>query len=426
MIPDRPIQIYNSSGNNAFQLEKLDLKQDHLPVNGISINKINYVVKASNETISDLKKCISETKFESFHEFAASLQENLGFEKESTVFINTINPNSSPSNKEAEGLKAISLQIDKLAEEKNFSGSALIANANGDILLEAYAGFANIGTKKVNSADTQFNIASIAKMFTAVAILQLLENDPKLSLDDPIKKFLSDEIPNKKMQEITIRQLLTHTGGTGKIEGDFRVIQTPKGFIDVTKNNDPLNPGECSYSNLGFVLLGAIIENVSNKDYYTYVQENIFKVAEMKNSDYHEKTDHRENTAIGYMGKNNALLANQDNLPFRGLPSGMAYSTGQDLLAFSKALQNKTLLKEDSSLELIKTYVKTTNDKVHPTDHSTGFMTGEGWFGHTGHYDGANGELRIYPEYTVCILANRDQDQASNLADFIHDELKKI
>lgn len=427
MIPDRPHPFYNSSGINAFQLVKLTSKQDHMPVNVISIENIDYVVNGSNEVISQLKKCIFETKFESFYEFTASIQENLGFETESTVFMNIINPDLSVSNKEVAALKAISFQIDKLAKEKNFSGSALIANANGDILLQAYVGYANIGTKKVNNSDTQFNIASIAKIFTTVAILQLLENHTQLlSLDDPISKYLSDEIPNELMRKITIRQLLTHTGGTGPTGGNFREISTPEEFIEATKNRAPLKPGECNYSNLGFVILGRIIEKVSNMDYYTYVQEKIFNLADMKNSAYHKKTDHLPNTAIGYMGKNDALLANQDNLPIRGLPSGMAYSTGHDLLAFSKALQNKTLLKEASSLELIKTYVTTTKDPKNPSNHSTGFMTGEGWFGHTGRYDGANGELRIYPEYTVIVLANRDEEQASNLTKFIHEELKKI
>jgi len=426
MKPDYSLRFSDNSGVHSFQLKKIDQKSDQLPVNVITIDNINYKVKASDRAIALLKTHISaEDDFVSFHKFTGSLHEDLGLKKnESIVFKNIITSSLAPTKTEATAIKAIQLQIEKLSKENKFSGTVLIAKTNSPNLIEAYVGFRNIETKKVINSDTQFNIASMTKMFTTVGILQLME-EGKLSLDDPIGDYLPTEITNDNMKKVTIRQLLTHTGGTGAIKGDYWEISNPKDFIKVTKDNEPDNPGiKCSYSNLGFVLLGAIIENVSNMDYYQYIQKNVFNEAAMNNSNYQLKTDQSPNTAIGYMGKNNELSVNHKFLPLRGTPAGCSYSTGRDLLAFSEALQNETLLKKSSTRELIKTFVTETSD-AHPTNHSIGFMTGDGWYGHTGHYDGANGELRIYPKsgYTVIVLANRDQSQASKLADFIDNAL---
>nr|MBA2727862.1 beta-lactamase family protein [Parachlamydiaceae bacterium] len=416
MIPNYSLNFSDNSGAHSFQLKKIDQNVAHLPINVISIDKINYKIKGSDEEIARLKTHISTGGLVSFGGFSGSLQENQGIvKKESVIFKNTIATILAPTKTEAEEINAIQLHIEKLSKNKDFSGTVIIAKNNSDTLLETYTGFRNIELKKLNDDNTQFNLASMTKMFTIVGILQLMEQK-ELSLDDPIGKYLSkelslvevdpngkhlsNEITNENMKKVTIHQLLTHTGGAGKIEGNYWEIETPKGFIENTKNKEPsFIPGtQCSYSNLGFVLLGAIIENVSKMDYYTYIQEKIFNVAEMKNSNYQLKTMQSSSTAIGYMGENSKELeSNHRFLPLRATPAGCSYSTGQDLLAFSNALQNNKLLKVPSSLELIQTNLQVTTD-LHPTNHAIGFMTGDGWYGHTGDYEGANGELRIYPK----------------------------
>lgn len=305
-------------------------------------------------------------------------------------------------------------------------------------LIESAVGFANMELNQKNSIETCFNIASIGKMFTTVAILQLVE-DGKLSLNDPIGKFLPEIITNEEMKKVTISQLLTHTGGTvGKtvdekpidIDGPFREISHFRDYIEISKDRAPsFVPGnDCQYSNYGFVLLGAVIEKITQKDYYEYIQEKIFDVAGMQSSSFPLKTNLPSDAAVGYITTDTGVSDNQDALPLKGLPSGLGYSTGSDLVRFSNALldlENKKLLRYQSSLDLAQQTRTVTNDKEHPTKHSMGFMTGDHWFGHSGHYDGVNGEVRIYPQtgYIVVALANRDQEAATDLAQFIDDTL---
>jgi CubicO group peptidase (beta-lactamase class C family) len=320
---------------------------------------------------------------------------------------------------EAAAITAIRSKMRELAEENKFSGTVLIVKpGQADPLIAESIGFAKLGKK--NSLETEFNLASMSKMFTAVGVLQLIEQG-KVSLDDPIGKHLP-EISNDKMKAVTVRQLLTHTGGTGRIEGEFRKISHPKGFMD-GKRQPLFEPGtQWDYSNYGFLLLGLIIENVSGKDYYQYIQEKIFDAAGMKQSSYPFKTALSPNTAVGYMEKKRGFLDNQDLLPLRGTPAGGGYSTGPDLIRFSQALLDGKLLKP-SSLELIRNARPVTSEK-QPSKYAIGFMTGDHWFGHSGRYEGANGELRILQSgHIVAILANRDPQAASALADFITDTL---
>ena len=103
---------------------------------------------------------------------------------------------------------------------------------------------------------------------------------------------------------------------------------------------------------------------------------------------------------------------------------GCGYSSAPDLLNFSNALINGKLLQDSYSLNFLQAFQsETTGD--HPTKHSMGFMVGDNWFGHAGHYDGATAELRIYPKshYIVAILANRDGEAATDLAEFVENVL---
>lgn len=327
---------------------------------------------------------------------------------------------------EKAAIQAIQAKVNELTKNDKFSGAILITKKGSDSpLLTKSVGIANRTTQQANSSEIQYNLASMSKMFTIVGILQLIENEESpLSLDSPIGDFLP-EITNEEMKKVTVRQLLTHTGGTDRIEGDYNTIMHPKGFIEVSKDRAPsFEPGtKWEYSNYGLILLGAIIENVSKKDFYQYIQENIFDKVGMKNSNYQKKTELSPNTAVGYMIKKRGFVENQKLLPIRGTPAGNSYSTVDDLNKFATAVQDGTLLNANS-LKLISTREHVTNEDP-PSNFAIGFMTGDHWFGHSGRYEGVNGELRIFPKagYTVAILANRDPPAASSLADFIEDTL---
>ncbi len=163
----------------------------------------------------------------------------------------------------------------------------MLVARHGEVLLQKAWGLANRETRTPATLDTRFRLGSMNKMFTAVATLQLVEAG-KLSLDDTIGKILPD-YPNKDVaSKVTVRNLLTHTGGTGDIFGpDF-----DKNRLTLREHGDYLKlygsrgldhePGaEFQYSNYGFVLLGALIEKVTGMSYYDYVRSHIFQPAGM-------------------------------------------------------------------------------------------------------------------------------------------------
>ncbi len=294
------LHFSDHSGDYHLQLKEVD----HQKKNSIAIAGRSYKIKGSEAAITQLKSHLKVNKFENFHQFKASLQANVGVEKKvSVVFQKIIKKSDQPNvslystpveaghiplkSNEVEAISAIQSKVITLEKENKFSGTLIIARSGGgDPLIAKSVGFANIELRQKNNLETQFNIASIGKIFTAVGVLQLVEED-KLSLEDPIGKYLP-EITDEKMKNITIHQLLTHTGGTGSIEGDFRATSHFKDYIKVSKGRKPLfDPGtQCKYSNFGFVLLGAIIEKIEKKDYYQYIQERVFDIAGMQHSTF--------------------------------------------------------------------------------------------------------------------------------------------
>ncbi len=323
---------------------------------------------------------------------------------------------------ESEALKAIDLEINRLEEQGKFSGTILLTKVGNPIpLISRSVGKSNIETQSENNLQTKFNLASMGKMFTVVAIHQLAE-EGKIDLKDPIGKYLKKDI-DPELAKVTIEQLLTHTGGTGRLsEDELSKDMGPKDYMHLFRDRQPLfTPGtEWNYSNYGFVLLGAVIEEVSNKSYYDCIQERVFDKAEMKDSDFHLKTDEMPNVATGYIRKKNGLKNNMDALFMRGSPAGGGYSNAEDLNRFANALLENKLLNTDS-MKSITTPKRVTHEDYPVANYTLGFQDGDLWFGHEGRSEGVNGELRIYPQsgYIVTVVGNLDPPAATNLAEFI-------
>ncbi|MGH9971179.1 MAG: serine hydrolase domain-containing protein, partial [Pyrinomonadaceae bacterium] len=181
------------------------------------------------------------------------------------------------------------------ALEKTFKpdepGAAVIAVKDGKVIFRKGYGLANVELGVPVEPDMVFRLGSVTKQFTAVAILMLAEQN-KLSLDDDITKFLPDYAT--KGHKITIEQLLTHTSGIKNYTSlpewlsGWRKDMTVKEIIDLFKDQ-PMDfaPGErWSYSNSGYILLGAIIEKVSGQTYQEFIEKNIFTPLGMKHSYY--------------------------------------------------------------------------------------------------------------------------------------------
>ncbi|MFY9824115.1 MAG: serine hydrolase domain-containing protein [Thermoanaerobaculia bacterium] len=325
-----------------------------------------------------------------------------------------------PRLKEADALAAVTARADEQAKKDEFSGAVLVAR-HGQALLQKAWGFANRESKTPATLDTRFRLGSMNKMFTSVAALQLVEAG-KLSLDDPIGKYLPD-YPNKDVAtKVTVRHLLTHTGGTGDIFGpDFE-----KNRLTLREHGDYLKlygsrgldhePGaEFRYSNYGFVLLGAIIEKVTGTSYYDYVRSHVFQPAGMTSTDSLTEADAVPNRSVGYMKGEGGWVPNTDTLPWRGTAAGGGYSTAGDLLRFAEALESGKLISK-ASLKAATTPYK--------EDYGFGFgIEGEGplrSYGHSGGAPGMNGDLRIYPQLGIVVicLSNLDPPAATRLVNY--------
>jgi CubicO group peptidase (beta-lactamase class C family) len=320
---------------------------------------------------------------------------------------------------EAEALAALSDRARQRADQDEFAGAVLVAR-DGKVLLEEARGLADREAGTPNTPDTKFRIGSMNKMFTAAATLQLVEAGV-LALDDPIGKHLPD-YPNKEMAEnVTVRQLLTHTGGTGDIFGP----QFDRNRLSLREHADYINlygqrapgfePGSrFEYSNYGFVLLGALIEAVTGQTYYEYVRHNIFQPAGMTSTGSLPETDDVPNRSIGYMRVGDDWVPNTDTLPWRGTAAGGGYSTVGDLNRFAQALNSGTLLSK-----------RMLGEATRPHTEGYGYGFGVGlepapFYGHSGGAPGQNGDLRIYPDlgYVVVALANLDPPAADSLVNY--------
>jgi D-alanyl-D-alanine carboxypeptidase len=312
-----------------------------------------------------------------------------------------------------------------------FSGAVLVAKNGTPVFAQAY-GLADRAHNVPNTLDTKFRIGSMNKMFTATAIMQLVQAG-KVDLDKPFGMYVTD-YPNKTVSSsVTIRELLTHTGGTGDIFGpEFEKnrlkLRTVQDYLDLYGHR-PLafKPGsKFEYSNYGFILLGAVIERVSGQSYYDYVRDHVFAPAGMTSTGSEPEDAPVSNRSIGYtQGPDGQWMPNTDMLPYRGSPAGGGYSTVGDLLRFANALQQHTLLNAHF------TDLMTTGKVAMGPGLKYGFgfgdqiVNGTRCFGHNGGAPGMNGDLEICPQagYTVIALSNLDPPAAGRIAEFIENRL---
>src|ERR1043165_4523339 len=255
----------------------------------------------------------------------------------------------------ADPVRELQTYFDSLVAENKLSGVVLVAK-NGVTVASKAAGIANKATNAPIDLNTKFNLGSMNKMFTAVAVAQLAQAG-KLSFTDTVGKHLPD-YPNKDVADkVTIHQLLTHTSGMGMYWGEKFAAQREK-LLTVAAHlplfaSDPLSfkPGEkFQYSNAGYMVLGAIIEKVSGQDYYSYVLEHIYKPAGMNDTGFYEPGKEIPNLAIGYTkmspdGKPAEEVRDNEGLrEVKGGPAGGGFSTAPDLVKFQQALFSYKLL----------------------------------------------------------------------------------
>jgi D-alanyl-D-alanine carboxypeptidase len=236
-------------------------------------------------------------------------------------------------------VEAIDARAASRAAKDQFSGAILLAQG-GRVLFQKAYGLADRALRKPNTLDTQFRFGSMGKMFTAVAIMQLVEQG-KIDLQAPIGRYLTN-YPNQDIAtKVTVAHLLSHTGGTGNIFGpDFdrrkASLRSTKDYVDLYGSRAPeFAPGSReSYSNYGFILLGRIVEQVSGLSYDDYIQRNIFKPAGMASTGNRPESEVLPRRAVSYTGSGAKLKSAEDTLPLNGTAAGGGYSTVGDFNRF--------------------------------------------------------------------------------------------
>lgn len=294
--------------------------------------------------------------------------------------------------------------VESFVANKQFMGTVLVAHGD-DVLLDKGYGLADIEWDVPDSPKTKFRLGSITKQFTAASIL-LLQERGKLSVHDPVKKYMPDA--PAAWDKITIFNLLTHTSGIPNFTSfpSYRSLepfpQTPEQLVALFKDK-PLDfqPGESwSYSNSGYVLLGYLIEKISGEGYAQFVQENIFKPLGMEDSGYDSNSAVIKDRASGYApspkGFVNAGYIDM-TIPFS---AGALYSTTGDLFCWERGLFGGKLL-SPASLKEMTTPFK--NDYAFGLGVRT--MNGHEVISHNGGIEGFNTSMAYYPQDKVTVIA---------------------
>ncbi len=301
-------------------------------------------------------------------------------------------------------------KIDALAAAGRFQGAVLVAR-RGTVVYSGAKGLAHREAGTPNTLETKFRMGSMNKMFTATAVMQLVQAG-RVRLDAPPGAYLTD-YPNRDVAaKVTIHHLLTHTGGTGDIFGpqftEHRLeLKTLGDYVKLYGARSlEFEPGsKWEYSNYGFLLLGVIVERVSGQSYYDYVRDHVFKPAGMTGSGSEPEEVAVPGRAKGYMQDKGAWVLNSGTLPYRGTSAGGGYTTVGDLLRFATALTSHTLLDAAHTALMTAGKVETPGGGKYAYGFAETTENGVRSFGHSGGAPGMNGELRIFPDSGIVVAA---------------------
>lgn len=311
----------------------------------------------------------------------------------------------------------------------HFFRGVVLVGIDGKVVFEKAYGFGDEEWGAPNTIHTKFRIASLGKQFTAACIL-LLQERGRLNVHDPISRYLPG-LP-AAWQAITVHQLLTHTSGIYNYTSspEFPKIRrtgaTPQQMIElVTDKPLDFTPGtNWSYSNTGYILLGMIIQKVSNQSYADFLKTNIFDPLGMSESGYDTATSIIKERASGY-DVIDGHLANADFIDMRiPFSAGGIYSTVEDMYRWNEALaENGKLLSRDSLKQMFTEFPEAVHEGQH---YGYGVVISRLKFGkllyyHGGGVEGFSSSIQRYPNERVCIviLSNLESYKPWELGDHI-------
>ena len=312
-------------------------------------------------------------------------------------------------------------------------GISLLVMQNNNPIFEGGYGVRNIQTKEKISAKTNFNIASLTKQFTAIAILQLAEKQ-KLSLSDKLSRFFP-RMNTKVADVVTVQELLTHTSG---IRDHYDYSKTKgmqhahnKDVYEAIKNVDSFyfTPGtKFRYSNTAYCLLALIIEKTSGISYNDYMKQNVFAKAGMKGTTIWSENKPIFQPATGY---DNDSATHQfissgasEHVFFSTEGDGGIYTSAHDYLLWLKALNegkifSKTIVEKARSIE----YEIDVKEKI---GYGFGWFVDESEGNKKVYHSGDNGGFRTYSftipqqQFAVAIFSNRSDINIEDIVQKIY------
>ena len=321
--------------------------------------------------------------------------------------------------------------LDRLVRGNDFSGCVTVADGATTVFDEC-RGLAERSFNVPIDHQTRFHVGSIGKMFTAVAVAQLVESG-KLSWDATLAQLVP-EYPDAAAGQVSVWQLLHHTAALGDVLvpeyfAHREQFKAPSDFLALIARQPRVGePGKgWNYSNAGYLLLGRIIENVSHERYGDYVARHVFAPAGMQASGFDALDEVTPGLAVGYFHDgvfSSEWKADWMKLPFKGDPAGGAHSTNADLLRFARALREGKLVQPATLARMFDGQVP-----AGPGGYAAGFgdrLSHERHIrGHAGGIEGTDANLQMVwgTDAAVALTSNEGPGQSRMLAEHIADLL---
>ncbi len=313
-----------------------------------------------------------------------------------------------------------------------FSGVAILAK-HGEPIHKFTTKYSTLDFKIRCALSTQFNTCDITQTFTATAIVQLAE-EGKLDLNGRVGEYFAD-VPIE-VKEITIHQLLTHTSG---LKDYYSLEEYRKGFYDIKSMQSlidltmkyPLDfaPGtKVQESNIGYLLLGGIIEKASGMSYQAYIQKHIFEPNQMEDSGLYSWFNPAEQQAVGYeVGENGEPISAPEYWGAHAFGADAIHCSIEDLLRYSNAFHSGKLLSDEQKKKVLKPYYTSPNQP----DEGIGYgwkikeVLGQSVIYQGGVLGGISVALRHYSKdgYTMLIYSNFGESTATILAEKVEEIL---
>lgn len=333
-------------------------------------------------------------------------------------------------------------EVERLAQQlvqaDAFSGVVLLTRDGKPLLRRAF-GLADRKAQRVNTMDTPFELASVGKMFTAVAVAKLAEQG-KLSLDATIGSLLSDYPTGQSGSHVTVHHLLTMSSGIPDLfrsprywagRAGIRTLSDYWPFFATAALEFP--PGtQWAYSNSNFLILGSVVERVTGVPFAAAVEQLVFRPSGMTRTSYRSGAMAERARGYTHMPPGSAPGAVPD--PDRwhpatqepepqsdsatGSPAGGGVSTADDLARFAEALLRGQLLSEEMTTKVMTGYLPTEYDGRHGYGLETRIWNGVRIVGHGGGFTGVSNQVDFYPDlgYVLVVLGNSDASGTEAIA----------